>query len=94
MNDRRVRNAELFWRPGVVGDEPAAEVHFARGRIEQLDGIDLRRIGVREQFIDENRRDIGRRVNGPRRTVDGTAGTPTLLIAPRFPRRVLIHDRE
>ena len=45
---------------------------------------------MREQFVDENGRDVRRRVNVPGRTIHDAAGTPAFLVAPGLPGRGLV----
>jgi hypothetical protein len=46
----------FFWFMHIIGQEPAAEIHIVYGRIEQFNGVELRRIGMREHFADEDAR--------------------------------------
>ena len=78
VDHRAIGNAEFFRRAEVIADEPAADVHGVRGWVEQLDAVSGRRhIGAREDLVDEDGREGGRRgfVAGGG-AVQLSAGTP------------------
>ena len=81
----------------VVGEEPAPDGCRAGNRIVELNGVELRRVGVRQSFVDNHGREAGRgAIKAARRAVESHTRPPTGRVGPGVKRRILItnHQRE
>ena len=94
LDDRLRRNAEFMRHRPLVGQIPVADVHVHRIRVVQLNGVHLRRVGVRERFVDENPRNVRRWIVRARRAARERAGAPIRSLAPRARRGMFVnHDQ-